>query len=151
MYANFCFGTPVLCMRAWACVALSDWRVNNYCQDSTRKSLGPVVYRKRVPRVGKQFAGSPGYRYKTRFEFRTYSTDDENDLRQSFGKVVSYEKESRVQELNRRGRENSRESAMTTAFITCHYCIKPGHKGRDCKRKLKREYEMIEKSGKSNH
>ena len=53
VYANFCFGTPVLFMRAWACVALSGWRVKNYCQDNTRKSLGPVVYRKRVPRAGK--------------------------------------------------------------------------------------------------
>ena len=49
MYANFCFGTPVLFMRAWACVALSGWRVKNYCQDNTRKSLGPVVYRKESP------------------------------------------------------------------------------------------------------
>ena len=48
MYANFCFGTPVLFMRAWACVALSGWRVKNYCQDNTRKSLGPVVYRLHV-------------------------------------------------------------------------------------------------------
>ena len=49
-------------MRAWACVVLSDWRVNNYCQDNTRKYLGPVVYRKRVPKAGKQLAGSPGCR-----------------------------------------------------------------------------------------
>ena len=62
MSANFCFGTPVLFMRAWACVALSGWRVKNHCQDNTRKSLGPVVYKMRVPRAGKQLAGSPGYR-----------------------------------------------------------------------------------------
>ena len=36
---------------------------------------------------------------------------------------------------------------MLTAFITCHYCKKPGHKVRDCK-KLERDCEM-EKSG--NH
>ena len=59
--ANFCFGTPVLFMRAWACVALSGWRVKNYCEDNTRKSLGPVVYKMRVPRAGKQLAGSSGY------------------------------------------------------------------------------------------
>ena len=54
------------------------------------------------------------------------------------------------QEPNRRGRENGRESAMSTAFITtCHDCKKPGHKVKDCK-KLEREYEM-EKSGKLNH
>ena len=30
VYANLCFGTPVLFMRAWAaCVALSGWRVKN--------------------------------------------------------------------------------------------------------------------------
>ena len=51
--------------------------------------------------------------------------DDENDPHQSFGKGVSYEKQpefKRYQESNRRGRENDRESAMSTAFITCHYC-----------------------------
>ena len=39
---------------------------------------------------------------------------------------------------------------MSTAFITCHYCKKLGHKVRDCKRKLEIEYEM-EKLGKFNH
>ena len=29
-------------------------------------------------------------------------------------------------------REISRESAMLTALITCHYCKKTGHKVRDC-------------------
>ena len=38
---------------------------------------------------------------------------------------------------------------MSTAFITCHYCKKPGHKVRDCK-KLKIEDEM-KKLGKLNH
>ena len=52
--ANSCFGTPVLFMQACACVALSGWQV-------TRKSLGPMVYKKRVPRAGKELAGSPGY------------------------------------------------------------------------------------------
>ena len=66
MYANFCFGTPVLFTRACACVALSGWRVKNYRHDNTRKSLGPVIYRKRVPRAGKQLAGSPGYRLTQR-------------------------------------------------------------------------------------
>ena len=47
----------------------------------------------------------------------------------------------RYQELNRRGRENGRESAMSTAFINCHYCGKPGHKVRDCEN-LEREHEM---------
>ena len=42
----------------------------------------------------------------------------------------------RYQESNRRGRENDRESAISTVFITCHNCKKPGHKVRDCKRKL---------------
>ena len=51
------------------------------------------------------------------------------------------------QESNCRCRENGRESAMSTAFITCHYCKKPGHKVSDCK-KLERDCEM-EKSG--NH
>ena len=40
----------------------------------------------------------------------------------------------RYQYSNRRGRENSRESAMSTAFITCHYRKKPGNKVRNCKR-----------------
>ena len=53
------------------------------------------------------------------------------------------------QESNRWCRENGRESAMPTAFITCHSCKKPGHKVRDCK-KLERECEM-EKYGKLNH
>ena len=43
------------------------------------------------------------------------------------------------QELDRRGRENGREAAMSTAFINCHYCKKPGHKVRDCKTKLEGE------------
>ena len=51
MYANVCFETSVLFMRACACVALSGWRVKNYHQDNRRKYLGPVVYRKRVPRA----------------------------------------------------------------------------------------------------
>ena len=34
---------------------------------------------------------------RPRFEFRKDSTDSENDLHQSFGKVISDEKESRVQ------------------------------------------------------
>ena len=38
---------------------------------------------------------------------------------------------------------------MSTAFITSHYCKKPGHKVRDCKN-LEREYK-IGKSGKLNH
>ena len=36
----------------------------------------------------------------------------------------------RHQEPNRRG---CRKSAMSTAFITCHYCKKTGHKKRDYK------------------
>ena len=56
----------------------------------------------------------------------------------------------RYQESNRRGRKNGRESAMSTAFITCHYCKKLGHKVRDCKKKLQSEVEM-EKSGKVIH
>ena len=56
----------------------------------------------------------------------------------------------RYQKSNRRGRENSRQSAMSTAFITCYSCKKTDHKVWDCKRKLEREYEM-EKSGKFNH
>ena len=51
------------------------------------------------------------------------------------------------QESNRRCCGNGRESALSTAFITCHYCKKPGHKVRDCK-KLERDCE-VEKSG--NH
>ena len=46
--------------------------------------------------------------------------------------MTKNKKESkRYQELNRGGRENSRESAMSTAFITCHYCKKnrPQSKG----------------------
>ena len=58
---NFCFGTPVLFMRAGACVALSGWQVKSSRQDNTRKYLGRVVYKKRVPRVGQQLAGSPSY------------------------------------------------------------------------------------------
>ena len=56
---------------------------------------------------------------------------------------------NRYQGSNRRGRETGRESAMSTALITCHYCKKPGHKVRDCKI-LEKEYDM-EKSGKLNH
>ena len=48
-------------MQACACVALSGWQIKNPRQDDTRKSLRPVVYRNRVPREGKQLAGSPGY------------------------------------------------------------------------------------------
>ena len=58
------------------------------------------------------------------------------------------------QESNRRCRENGRESAISTTFITyvwsyitCHYCKKPSHEVKDCK-KLERDCEM-EKSG--NH
>ena len=51
------------------------------------------------------------------------------------------------QESNRSCRENGRESAMSTAFITCHFCKKTGPKVRDCK-KLERDCEM-KKSG--NH
>ncbi|CAN0458149.1 unnamed protein product, partial [Ascophyllum nodosum] len=42
---------------------------------------------------------------------------------------------------NRRGRETGRESAMSTAFITCHYCKKAGHKVKECK-KLERDHQM---------
>ena len=38
---------------------------------------------------------------KPQFEFRTDSTDDENDIHQSFGKVISYETESRLQKVSR--------------------------------------------------
>ena len=62
MCANVCFRTPVPFMRACACLVLSGWQVKDSRQDNTRKSLGPVVYRKRVPRAGKQLAGSPGYK-----------------------------------------------------------------------------------------
>ena len=55
----------------------------------------------------------------------------------------------RYQEPNRRGRENGRKSAMSTALITCHYCKKTGHKVREHK-KLERQCEM-EKSGKLNY
>ena len=37
---------------------------------------------------------------------------------------------------------------MSTAFITCHNCKKPGHKVRDCE-KLEKDYEL-EKSEKLN-
>ena len=40
---------------------------------------------------------------------------------------------NRYQGSNRRGRETGRESAMSTALITCHYCKKTGHKVRECK------------------
>ena len=45
------------------------------------------------------------------------------------------------QGANRRGRETGRESAMSTALITCHYCKKPGHKVKECK-KLEIDCEM---------
>ena len=45
----------------------------------------------------------------------------------------------RYQESNCRGRETG---TMSTAFITCHYCKKLGHKIRDCKRRLESEVEM---------
>ena len=48
---------------------------------------------------------------------------------------------NRYQGSNRRGRETGRESAMSTAFITCHYCKKAGHKVRECKQ-LERNCEM---------
>ena len=48
---------------------------------------------------------------------------------------------NRYQGSNRTGRETGRESAMSTAFITCHYCKKAGHKVRECK-KLERDCEM---------
>ena len=48
---------------------------------------------------------------------------------------------NRYQGSNRRGRETGRESAMSTAFITCHYCKKAGHKVRECKQ-LERDCEM---------
>ena len=41
---------------------------------------------------------------------------------------------NRYQGANRRGRETGRESAMSTALITCHYCKKPGHKVNECKK-----------------
>ena len=54
---------------------------------------------------------------------------------------------NRYQRSNRRDRETGRESAMSTAFTTCHYCKKAGHKVRECKQ-LERDCEM-EKS--QNH
>ena len=36
------------------------------------------------------------------------------------------------------------ESGMSIAFITCHYCKKPGHKVKDYKRTLEREYDELE-------
>ena len=45
---------------------------------------------------------------------------------------------NRYQGSNRRGLETGRESAMSIALITCHYCKKPGHKVRECK-KLERD------------
>ena len=53
------------------------------------------------------------------------------------------------QESNCRGRENGRESAMSTNVITCHL-QNPGHKLRNWKRKLESKFE-IEKSGKFNN
>ena len=49
---------------------------------------------------------------------------------------------NRYQGSNRRGRETGRESAMPTAFITCHYCKKAGHKVRECK-KLERDCNRV--------
>ena len=71
VYANFSFGTPVLFMQGCACVALSGWHVKNARQDNTRKYLGPVVYRKIVPRAGKQLAGSPDYIVQNTCQRRT--------------------------------------------------------------------------------
>ena len=48
---------------------------------------------------------------------------------------------NRYQGAKRRGRETGRESAMSTALITCHYCKKPGHKVKEWK-KLERDCEM---------
>ena len=48
---------------------------------------------------------------------------------------------NRYQGANRKGRETGRESAMSTALITCHYRKKAGHKVRECK-KLERDCEM---------
>ena len=45
---------------------------------------------------------------------------------------------NRYQGSNRRGWETGRESAMPIALITCHYCMKAGHKVREC-RKLERD------------
>ena len=54
------------------------------------------------------------------------------------------------QESNRRGRESCRKSAMSAAIHYSPLLQKTGHKVRDCKKTLEREYEM-EKSGKFNH
>ena len=48
---------------------------------------------------------------------------------------------NRYQGSNRRGRETGRESAMSTALITCHYCKKAGYKVRECN-KMERDCEM---------
>ena len=48
---------------------------------------------------------------------------------------------NRYQGSNRKGRETGRESAMSTALITCHYCEKAGNKARECK-KMERDCEM---------
>ena len=48
---------------------------------------------------------------------------------------------NRYQGSNRRGRETGRESAMSTALITCHYRKKTSHKVRECK-KMERDCEM---------
>ena len=56
---------------------------------------------------------------------------------------------NRYQESDRRFREKGRGPAMSTAFMTGHYCKKTGHKAKDIKT-LEREYEMV-KSGKLNH
>ena len=48
---------------------------------------------------------------------------------------------NRYQGSKCRGRETGRESAISTAFIICHYCKKAGHKVRECK-KLERDCEM---------
>ena len=47
---------------------------------------------------------------------------------------------NRYQGSNRRGQKTGRESAMSTALITCHYCKKSGYKVKECK-KLERDCE----------
>ena len=48
---------------------------------------------------------------------------------------------NRYQGSNRRDRETGRESAMSTAFTTCHCCKKAGQKVKQCKQ-LERDCEM---------